>query len=309
MDLIALLSTWGLPLVFGVVLAEQSGLPLPAAPLLVSAGALGADGVLAPELVWLAAFAACQCADHGWFLLGRRYGRRLLAGLCRVSLSPDTCVRRTDTLIARHGAPVLLLAKFIPGVSAVVIPTSASMGMAYRRFLGFNSVGIALWVSAYVAVGMVFAREVNALLVAMSWIGGWAIGVLAAALAAYIGWKLLVRQRLKRLHRRLRIDPDELAELLLAEPGLMIVDARTPLSREADPRTLPNAVAFDEALLTRTLAESERDQAIVTFCVCPNEASAALVAQRLMDKGYRRVRVLTGGGLALDRFAVERTLA
>src|SRR5689334_11087978 len=111
-----LLAEWGIALVFVAVLVEQAGLPLPAAPMLVGAGALAQQELMRPELVLVVALAASLAADHLWFFAGRRRGRALLGFLCRVSLSPDTCVRRTDDLIARHGPALLLVAKFVPGV-------------------------------------------------------------------------------------------------------------------------------------------------------------------------------------------------
>ena len=138
MDLIALLTEWGTILVFAAVLLEQGGLPVPAPPVLVVAGALAATGAMRPELVLAAAFVAGLAADHAWFVLGRRLGRRLLATVCRLSLSPDTCVRKTDDLISRHGAAVLLVAKFIPGVSAVAVPTAA---VAATRIAGVEPEG------------------------------------------------------------------------------------------------------------------------------------------------------------------------
>src|SRR5262245_5434641 len=98
MDPVALLATWGIGLVFALVLVEQAGLPLPAAPLLVAAGAMAQEGVFRPEHVVLAALVACLLTDHAWFLAGRLRGRKLLATLCKISLSPDTCVSRADTL-------------------------------------------------------------------------------------------------------------------------------------------------------------------------------------------------------------------
>src|SRR5258708_10873489 len=138
MDFVALLIRWDVPLVFAAVMLEQSGLPVPAAPVLVVAGALAASGAIRPELVLLAALFACLIADHAWFLTGRLFGRRLLAGICRLSLSPDTCVRKTDDLISRHGAPLHLVAKFIPAVSAVAIPTAAALGIATPAAPGIN---------------------------------------------------------------------------------------------------------------------------------------------------------------------------
>ena len=133
MDLIDLLTRWDVLLVFSAVLLEQGGLPLPAAPILVSAGALAQMGSMRPENVLASAVAACLIADIAWFVAGRKIGRRVLAGICRFSFSPDTCVRTTDDLISRRGQVALLVAKFIPGVSAVAIPTAAAMGLSPRR--------------------------------------------------------------------------------------------------------------------------------------------------------------------------------
>ncbi|HEY4999517.1 MAG TPA: DedA family protein, partial [Usitatibacter sp.] len=175
MDLLDLVSRWGVPLVMAAVLLEQGGLPLPAAPLMVVAGALAGSGAMRPEHVLAAALAACLLADHIWFAVGRRAGRRVLGMICKLSLSPDTCVRQTDDLVVRHGASLMVVAKFIPGVSAVAIPTVAAMGIPWRRFIVFDGVGALLWSGAYIGAGMIFSREVTHLLDSMSVIGGYAI--------------------------------------------------------------------------------------------------------------------------------------
>jgi len=305
MEMMELLVRWGLALVFASVLVEQSGLPLPAPPILVAAGALAQEGAMRPELLLAVAIAAALIADHAWFLAGRWRGRHLLARICRLSLSPDTCVRRTDDLIARHGAAVLLVAKFIPGVSAVSIPTAAAMGLPYRRFLLFDALGCLIWCGAYVGAGMIFSREVNKALDAMASVGGWSLAVLAVAFALYLGAKVAHRARLARLHRLVRIGPEELAAMLAADPHVVILDTRSRLARENDPRTLPNAIDFDDSDVTATPPPGLRGKTIVTFCTCPNEASAALLAERLLKAGHSRVRVLTGGVDALAAFAVR----
>ena len=295
MDLIALLTQWGVILVFAAVLLEQGGLPVPAPPVLVVSGALAAAGSMRPEMVLVAALGACLIADHGWFLVGRRMGRRLLAVICKLSLSPDTCVRKTDDLIGRHGPALLLVAKFIPGVSAVAVPTAAAMGIPYRRFLAFDGLGALLWSGAYVGIGAIFSREITRLLEAMDWIGGGSIAVLAALFALYIGAKYLHRRRLRRLHRLVRISPQEVVSLLDAEPDLVILDARSSLARSEDPRSLPRSIVLEDRSVMDVLPRDARDRTVVTFCTCPNEVSAALLAEQLIHAGFRRVRVLTGG--------------
>ena len=303
MNPLDLLAQYGLAVIFLAVLIEQAGLPLPAAPLLVAAGSLAQTGVLRPELVLLSAFVACLLADHAWFVAGRARGRVLLAGICRLSLSPDTCVRRTDDLIARHGAPLLLLAKFIPGVSAVSIPTAGAMGISYRRFAAFDSLGALAWCGAYVGAGMIFSREVQRVIDYMAGIGGWSLVVLGALLALYVVMKAAYRVRLRRLYHAVRISPAELIALRAEEPDLVFVDARSALARAADPRRLPGAVVFSGENVAGLLPADLRERTIVTFCTCPNEASAAWLADELLKLGFARVRVLTGGEDALGALA------
>jgi membrane protein DedA with SNARE-associated domain/rhodanese-related sulfurtransferase len=273
--------------------------PFPAPPLLVAAGAIAQQGSLRPELVLLAALASSLIADHAWFIAGRLRGRALLGVICRLSLSPDICVRKTDDLIGRHGAPLLIFAKFIPGVSAVAIPTAAAMGLRYGRFLLFDALGALLWAGAYVGAGMIFSREVQRVLDAMASIGGWALMVMAVAFALYIAAKIAYRFRLKQLYRLVRIAPHEAAELLRQDPELLFVDARSGLARQEDPRRLPRAIDYHDGDVTALLPSAAHHRTIITFCTCPNEASAALLADQLIRAGYSRVRVLTGGVNAL----------
>jgi len=299
MEPVTLLTRWGILLVFGSVLLEHGGLPVPAAPFLVAAGALADAGAMRPERVLFAALFASLIADHAWFLTGRRHGRRLLATICRLSLSPDTCVRKTDDLVARHGAALLLVAKFIPGVSAVAVPTVAAMGLSYRRFLLFDAAGCLAWAGAYVGGGMIFSREVGRAIDGMGVVGGWSVAAMLALFALYIAWKFAHRRRLRQLYRLVRISPREMTALL-AEEDVLVLDARSALAREADPRSLPRSIAVDHDNVFDRLPEGARARTIVTFCTCPNEASAALLADRLLRAGYSRVRVLSGGTDALE---------
>src|SRR5690349_9432573 len=123
MDPFDLLARWGAWLLFGITLAGRSGLPVPIEPFLVCAGALASAGTLGPGAALFAGMAGCLIGDNAWYAAGRWRGRELLAGICRISISPDTCVRRTDDMILRYGPALLLVAKYLPGVSIVAIPT------------------------------------------------------------------------------------------------------------------------------------------------------------------------------------------
>ena len=305
MDLVDLVTRFGVPLVILAVLLEQGGLPLPAAPLLVVSGALADLGSMRADVLLAAAVFACLIADNVWFALGRAHGRKILGTVCRVSLSPDTCVRQTDDLVRRHGAPLLLVAKFIPGVSAVAIPSSAASGLSYRRFLVFDVIGAFAWSGAYLGAGMIFSREVNRLLDRMSVVGSWSLAIFAGLIGLYVLSKLLQRRRLKRLHRLVRISPDEALKLLEDEPDAVIMDARSQLAREQDTRVFPRSIVLGNKTVVDVLPLEQRGRTIVTFCTCPNEANAALLAEQLIKAGYERVRVLTGGEEALRRLASQ----
>ncbi|HUJ01289.1 MAG TPA: VTT domain-containing protein, partial [Usitatibacter sp.] len=252
---------------------------------------------------------AAMLADHAWFFVGRRHGRRLLETLCRVSISPDTCVSRTDAMLGRYGPSLLLFAKFIPGVSAVTIPTLAAMRIPWRRFIAFDAAGCAIWCGAYLGAGAIFSREIDRLLGAMSRIG---IGVAeagAAILAVYLAAKFLERRRLQRVYDLVRIAPPDLARLLRHDREVVILDARSQVARASDPRALPNSLVLDDPRSIDALPAELRTKTVVTFCTCPNEASAALVASLLLESGYPKVRVLTGGERALDVLAVDQAVA
>jgi len=300
MDFVGIINQWGIPLVFAAVLLDLAGLPLPAAPWLVVAGALSIEGPLRTDLLLVAAFVAALIADNAWFLIGRRHGRKLLETVCRVSLSPDICVSRTDEMLGRYGPSLLLFAKFIPGVSAVSIPTMAAMGTKWRKFLAYDAAGCLIWCGAYIGVGAIFSREIDRVLDTMDWIGGRALAVIGAAFAVYIGLKLLDRRRLTRLHDLVRIAPHEVSELLEGGHDVVILDARSQVARSSDERLLPRSIILDDPRAIEALPRELRNKTVVTFCTCPNEASAAFIADLLLKAGYRNVRVLTGGTDALD---------
>jgi len=303
MDLIAILNHWGVPLVFAVVLFEFAGLPLGASALLIVAGALSIGGPLSTGHVLLAAFVAALIADHAWFILGRRFGRRLLETVCRISLSPDICVSRTDDMLGRYGPALLLFAKFVPGVSAVSIPTLAAMGVPYRRFLVFDAAGALVWCSAHVGVGALFYRQIDGVLDTMHFVGGNALAIAATLFIGYIALKLAHRRRLVRLHELVRIAPQEVSRMLDEGHNFVILDARSQVARASDPRILPRSILFADAGAIESLPPELRSKTLVTFCTCPNEASAAFLADLLVKAGYRNVRVLTGGAEALDVLA------
>ncbi len=265
-ELVALVLGHGTILVFGNVLLEQLGLPVPAVPTLVVAGALAADGKLSLAALLLAAFVPTVFADSLWFFLGRRYGQKLLKALCRVSLSPDTCVRQTEGVFEKYGLASLLFAKFVPGYSTIAPPLAGASGTPYARFVFFTAGGTLLWAGSALALGALFHRTVDRVLAGLSSLGGWAFVVLAGGLLLYILFKWHQRRRFYRFLRMARIRVADLRTLMDAGESPVIVDVRSSGARQRDPRRIPGAVAIDLEDLDAHVALLPADREIVLYC-------------------------------------------
>lgn len=259
-------ASYGLPLVCGVVLLEQLGLPIPAIPVLVIAGALAVDGRLAAWQVLLGAVAASVAADALWFGLGRIQGNRILKTLCRISLSPDSCVRQTESVFERWGMPSLLVAKFIPGFSTVAPPMAGAVGARLPAFLLYDAGGSLLWAGSGVLLGMVFHRAIDRVISAIASLGSGALVVLAAGLAAFIALKWWQRRRFYKMLRMARITVDELRKLMDEGKSPVVVDVRTAGARERDPRRIPGALVMVPDEFDTRLAELPRDREVILYC-------------------------------------------
>jgi membrane protein DedA with SNARE-associated domain/rhodanese-related sulfurtransferase len=289
-----LIERHGLALVFANVLLEQVGLPIPAVPTLIVCGALAAEGRISAAAVLGLAFLACLIGDGLWFVAGRLYGRRVLRFLCGISLSPDSCVRQTQTQFERWGGVALVAAKFIPGLSTVAPPLAGAMRYGWIRFTLLNSLGILVWAGLAIGAGMLFHAQVSALLVWLEDLGRAAVALIVAVLCAYVAFKWWERRRLYKTLRVARITVEELRKLMGEARKPVVVDLRAQLPGD-ERRSIPGAIVMDLVEVRGGRSGLPLDNDIVFFCDCPNEASAASAAKALMDLGYTRVRPLLGG--------------
>ena len=294
-EIVALLAQYGLWLVFVNVLLTQLGLPLPAVPTMIVAGALAATGAASIAGVVAVSVLACMIADLAWYLAGRRFGNKVMKLLCSVSLSPDSCVRQSELGFERWGGSILLVAKFIPGLSTVAPPLAGAMRLSVPAFLAFDGIGSAVWAGAAIAAGALMRAEVVLLLDRLQDMGAAAVALVAALLAAYIAIKWWQRQRLIRTLRMARISVGELHGMMSAGDRPLVVDVRSATARSLDARSIPGAVTLDLDDIDANLPALPADGDIIVYCNCPNEATAAKVAQMLITRGYKRVRPLHGG--------------
>ncbi len=257
---------YGYAVLFVWVLGEQIGLPIPSMPLLLAAGALAGNHQLSFILVIGLAAAASLVSDILWFEFGRLRGGRVLRLLCRVSLEPDSCVRRTENAFARYGVLPLVVAKFVPGLNTAAPPLAGIIGMRRWRFLLFDTLGALLWVGTFVGLGYLFSDQLEHIAASIPRLGKWLGTVVGAGLIMYIGWKYLARRRFLRRLRMSRITPEELKEELDAGEQPIIVDLRHSLEFDADPHRIPGAIPLPIEELEQRHHEIPRDREIVFYC-------------------------------------------
>lgn len=285
----------GLPLVFAAVLVEQFGVPIPAVPLLLAAGALSAVGKFNLFTGIAATAIACLIADVSWFYLGRYRGNRVLGFLCRISLEPDSCVRRTQNVFTRYGLRGIAIAKFLPGMSTVAPPLAGMSRVPVARFVFADGVGSLLYAITFLGLGYVFSNQIEQIGEALSDIGGSALSLIAIVAGAYIGYKFWQRRSLLRELRTARITVDELRQKVEAGENPVILDLRSRAELERDPSLIRGAVHLVLDEVEKRRHEFPHDRDIVVYCSCPNEATAARVALLLQRHGFTRVRPLLGG--------------
>ncbi len=295
-DIFSLFSQHGLLAVFIGVLVEQMGAPVPALPfLLLAGGAAASDSVFALHALAVATLAS-MLADSLWFYAGRRFGRRVLALLCRISISPDSCVRQSELSFARRGVATLVIAKFIPGLSTLASPLAGAIGMRTASFAIFNLAGTLLWAGSGIAGGLLFHDQVGRLIEYLSDLGSAAMVVFASLLGVYIAGRAWRRWRVARSVASLpRVQPNELADLIAQGDDMVIVDVRAAVTQESLEERIPGAHHIELAdIETVSIDEWQKKATIITYCGCPNDASALKAAYLLAKRGLV-VNVLSGG--------------
>jgi membrane protein DedA with SNARE-associated domain/rhodanese-related sulfurtransferase len=286
---------YGLLIVFTNILVDQIGLPVPAVPTLVVAGALAAGGQLSFGELLLWSVIACLIADCGWYFIGELYGIRVLKTLCRISLEPDSCVGQTQTRFERWGVNSIVLAKFIPGLSIIAPPLAGAMRIGWVRFILLSTASAALWAGITLGAGMLFKNQVATVLAHINQFGSAAAAIIGAALLGYITYKWWERERFYGSLRMARISVAELNDLIQAGAQPVVVDVRSATARSLEPQWIPGAVHVPVEGVAEAMKALPRDRDVILYCTCPSEASAARVARVLMNHGFKHVRPLHGG--------------
>jgi membrane protein DedA with SNARE-associated domain/rhodanese-related sulfurtransferase len=292
--LITLVQYYGVGFVFLNVLALQAGLPLPAYPTLIVAGALAAAGGTPVYQLVAVGVGAALIADTGWYAAGHRYGLRILGMLCRVSLSQDTCVRQTESIFQRFGPSSMLFAKFVPGFAAVATALAGAIRLNYALFVAFDAVGAALWVGLGVGLGYVFRDAVGDVMNMLSSLGEYGLMLVVGGFLLWILSKWWRRHFFIRQLRMDRVTVDELRDLINGQKVQALVDVRSALTQAATGR-IPGARSVDMKKIAESFKDVPVEGEVIVYCACPNEATAVKVAEKLRKVGFKRIRPLLGG--------------
>ena len=205
---------YGYWILFGWVLAEQLGVPLPSSPILLTAGTLTATHHMGIGRIVLAAMAGCAIADFIWFRLGGRYGSAVTRWVCKFSLEAASCVRKTEDMLMRHGPVALLFAKFVPGLNTMAAPLAGQSKMKYRTFFAYDMAGSFLWVTSFVLVGRFFGDAIRRNEAIVHWLGRSAFALVVLVVIGIIIARLIRQQKFLRKIRTLRIEPTELKAMM-----------------------------------------------------------------------------------------------
>ena len=265
-ETLAFIVRHGYSVLFVWMAAEQLGLPIPAIPLLLAAGALAGSGQMDLAGVLAVSVIASLLADTLWYELGRRRGARVLQFLCRLSLEPDSCVRRTELTFGRYGMSSLVVSKFVPGLSTAAPPLAGIFGTSLPRFLAYAGLGALLYAGTFAGLGYLFSAQLERVAASALRLGEWLVVLLGGALLAYVMAKLWQRRRFLRKLRMARITPEELKERLDGGEEIVIVDLRHALDVEAEPHHIPGALHFSPDDLDARHTEIPRDRDVVLYC-------------------------------------------
>jgi membrane protein DedA with SNARE-associated domain/rhodanese-related sulfurtransferase len=294
--LLQFIEAYGLWVVFVCVLLEQGGLPIPAYPPIIVTASLAVDRGGSLATILFVAILAAVLADLLWYACGRRFGATMLRLMCKISLSPDSCVGTTRKVYARWGPKSLIFAKYVPGLAAVATTLAGESRINLTRFIIYDGIGAALWAAGAVALGAIFDDAVDAVLLTLEQLGSYALLLLALALALFIAVKWRNRRMFLMQIQMDRLTPEELEALMREQMGLTILDVRSAETR-ARAGWIPGSIHVADIDALQLDASAE----VVVYCDCPNDASAAVAARRLKEKGFAKVRPLAGGVDAWQR--------
>ena len=264
MDGFALLvARYGVTAVFLFTFLENVGLPIPAFPVLMLAGAYASTRYAAVPLVVGVASAGALLADGIWYFVGRWRGKRVLDHLCGISFNPDACLERAVDGFHRRKSATILFAKFLPGVNTIMPPLAGVVARPFLLFLLLDLAGAILWASVGVALGFAFGEKIAETARGFQGMMGW---LLLSGLAATVAWRIIYRFWLVKRYSARRLPPEEVHGKMQAGENLLVLDLRRDDDYDASDRMVAGALRIRPASFHRHAHHLPRDRDLVFYC-------------------------------------------
>lgn len=260
------LETYSYWLILVLVFAESLGVPIPSYPALILAATMVKTMHFSLGGLLAVASLAALLGDQAWYIMGRIRGRSILRLLCSITLNPDSCVSRTENIFVRHGLRSLLVAKFVPGLSAVGAPLAGMLKVSPLRFTLYDLGGILLWVSSAMALGVVFRTQVEWLLALLAALGKLSLLIVVALLAGWLLYKWIERRRFYQLLEKSRIAAPDLKEMLDQRQDVIVVDLRSDFSFDNDSTKIPGAIHIPPREFEARYKEIPAGRPVVMYC-------------------------------------------
>lgn len=292
-EIIQLIHQYGVFAVCVSVVLESSGLPIPSYPVLMLASALTLTSVTAP-LVLVAAVAAAITADTIWYFAGARLGPRIMRMVCRMSFSPENCVRSTESRFARVGPWALLMVKFLPGIALATIVFSGVARLRLARFLVFDAVGSTIYLGLPLVLGRLFHNAIAAMLNNFEQFGQIGLVVAVTLLVPYICFRWVNRRRLVWKLATARVSAEQLMQMSGHPAGPVILELRAHKECRTD-GSIPGALVVSRTGITAAVSQVPRSTEIVIYARAVDLRLELIAARVLENAGFKKIRPLRGG--------------
>jgi membrane protein DedA with SNARE-associated domain len=189
------LNNYGYLAVFGVVLIEDFGVPLPGETILILGAVYAGTGRLNIVLVGVLGFLGAVIGDNIGFAIGHFGGRRLVERYGRyIFLTRERLNRATD-FFERHGGKIIVVARFVEGLRQANGIIAGISGLHWAKFLLFNAIGAALWVGVWASVGYFSGNNINTIYRDATRYSTYFAIAVGVALVAYIGLRVWRHRR------------------------------------------------------------------------------------------------------------------
>jgi membrane protein DedA with SNARE-associated domain/rhodanese-related sulfurtransferase len=277
------------------------GLPLPVSVVLLTAGAAAHGGSLNLGVVLLCAWGSALLGDTLMYFGGRYTGWWLLAGLCRFSMNPESCIFGSARSFYESGPKTLLFAKFVPGLGTVAAPLAGSLNMRLRRFLLLDSTGVLLYTAAWSLAGFVFAPFLRDVVRWVTTVGHITAATFAALIVLYVLWLVVSSLRDTRFSEIEKIEAADLFERLRTATHdrlVIIADVRSHGYYDPGMLRIKNSIRVEPSRLKEELAAlrefMQPECEIYLYCSCAREATSVRVA-RMLEQENCSTKVIQGG--------------